>query len=326
MENWSPQVLNGPGPAGNKTTIHTTLTAANGIGGLYTFPNGQQADSAFHTYGTIWSANLMQFYVDDPTRPFLIETPSDLPPGDTWAFNAQQFLLMNVAVGGTLGGSTANTPTPDQMFVDYVRQYRPATAVNAPVMGTPPAISVKAGATVGNSSTFTPTVTPNTGYVYFSCSTTAPKASCAIATTDPLDKYVINSSAAESVTVTVATVANTATGRSIPSVFNSLNKVGIWLPLMMMIGGVLGLTVVAPAGRTRSRSWLYVWTLVVGVIFLGAMSNCGGSSNTSTIPPSNNGTTPGSYQVTVYAFTESNTSSGSNSNADASVAIPLTVN
>ena len=28
MEVWSPQVLNGPGPAGNRTTIHTTVTAA----------------------------------------------------------------------------------------------------------------------------------------------------------------------------------------------------------------------------------------------------------------------------------------------------------
>jgi len=43
-------------------------------------------------------------------------------------------------------------------------------------------------------------------------------------------------------------------------------------------------------------------------------------------PPPNTGTTPGSYTVTVYAFTESNTSDGTNSTADANVAIPLTVN
>jgi beta-glucanase (GH16 family) len=71
MENWSPQVNNGPGPAANKTTLHTIATAGNGTGALYSFPPGQQADTNYHTYGTIWSANMMQFYVDDPSKPFL---------------------------------------------------------------------------------------------------------------------------------------------------------------------------------------------------------------------------------------------------------------
>ena len=80
--------------------------------GLYTLlPSGQRADTAFHTYGTIWSANMMQFYVDDPTKPFLIETPGNLSSGDTWPFNAQIFVLANIAVGGTLGGTpSASAP------------------------------------------------------------------------------------------------------------------------------------------------------------------------------------------------------------------------
>jgi len=40
----------------------------------------------------------------------------------------------------------------------------------------------------------------------------------------------------------------------------------------------------------------------------------------------NPGTTPGSYTVTVYAFTASNLSNGANSNADARATMPLTVN
>jgi hypothetical protein len=43
-------------------------------------------------------------------------------------------------------------------------------------------------------------------------------------------------------------------------------------------------------------------------------------------PPPPNGTTPGSYTVTVYAFTESNVSDGTNGHADANVPITLTVN
>lgn len=328
MENWSPQVFNGPGPGGNKTTIHTQVTAGNGIGKAFSFPAGQQADTSFHTYGAIWSANMMQFYIDDPTQPFLIETPSDLPSGDTWPFNAQLFLLANIAVGGTLGGSPSGlTPNPGIMMLDYVRQYQISATISAPSMGTPPAISIKAGATSGNSSTFIPGLTPGTGYVYFSCNTNAPKASCAISTTDPLNKFVINSSASESVTVTVTTTANAAAVNWIPPSLIFLPETRVWLPLSML--GLLALMAVA---SSRKRLRLYSCTLAVGLILTGAVtSSCGGggsSSGTTTTPvtPVVNGTPAGSYTVTVYAFTESNSKDGSITSADASVSIPLTVN
>ena len=328
MENWSPQVFNGPGPNGNKTSIHTQVTAGNGIGKAFSFSGaGQQADSGFHTYGTIWSANMMQFYIDDPAKPFLIETPSDLPAGDTWPFNAKLFLLANIAVGGTLGGTPSGlTPNPGIMMLDYARQYQLSAAISAPTMGTPPAITVKAGATSGNSSTFTPGLTPGTGYVYFSCSTNAPKASCAISTTDTLNKFVVNSSATESVTVTVTTAANAATVNWIPpSLFSP--GMGVWLPVSM--AALLALIAIA---SSRKRLRLYSCTLAVGLILTGAVtSSCGGGSsssnnNTTPVTPVVSGTPAGSYTVTVYAFTESNAKDGSNANADASVSIPLTVN
>lgn len=318
MENWSPQVLNGPGPNGNKSTIHTALTGGTGTGASYTFPAGQQADTAFHAYGVIWSANMMQFYIDDASQPFLIKTPSDLSSGDSWPFNAQIFLLMNVAVGGTLGGSIANLANPQQpLMADYVRVYS-ASAVPQPTLGTPPSISVQAGASTNNSSTFTPGLTPGTGYAYFSCGTDAPNASCAISTTDPLDTYVVNSSVAESVTVTVTTTPNSAL---FPPAFHE--KTPNWLP--NAIAELLLLALIALALRMRSRAWHYNFTLVAGLILFGAIiSSCGGGTATS--PPGNSGTPPGSYTVTVYAFTESNTSNGSNADADATVSIPLTVN
>ena len=328
MEDWSPQVFNGPGIGGNKTTIHTALTGGNGIGGLFTFPSGQQADTAFHTYGTIWSANMMQFYVDDPTKPFLIETPGNLPSGDIWPFNANVFLLLNVAVGGTLGGTpSSSTPNPGIMTVDYVRQYMPSAVVTAPLLGSPTSINVKAGATSGNTSTFSPTLASGTGYVYFSCSTNAPKASCAISTTDPLNQLVVNSGAAESVTVTVTTTANTSEARTIrPRSFDKNART--WLPIVF--AGFLLTVVVAPVGRVRGRTALCFCALVAILILAASMQGCGGGSGstttTTTTTTSSNGTAPGSYSVTVYAFTESNVSDGSNAKADASVAIPLTVN
>jgi hypothetical protein len=319
MENWSPQVLNGPGPGGNKTTIHTALTGGPGTGGSFAFPAGQQANTAFHTYGVIWSANMMQFYVDPPASPFLIKTTSDLSSGDTWPFNAQIFLLMNVAIGGTLGGSTATLVNPQPLMVDYVRQYSPS-AVTKPTLGNPPSITVNAGATTGNTSTFTPGLTAGTGYVYFTCSTDAPKASCAITTTDPLNHFVANSSAAESVTVSLTTTANSVAP---PVLF--LPRVRMWVPIA--IAGLLALTLAALARRMRSRVWRFSWTLVAGLIFVGVViAGCGGGNSNVIVPPPNTGTTPGAYTVTVYAFIESNASDGSNGNADASVSIPANVN
>jgi|GEM_PF-913495 len=123
MENWSPQVDGGAGPAGNNSTIHTAKTGGDGIGERYTFPSGEAADTAFHTYGIVWTANEMQFFVDNASSPFFTVTPSSLPSGDTWPFNQNIFTILNVAIGGTLGGSTSGLTNPQPMLVDYVRWY-----------------------------------------------------------------------------------------------------------------------------------------------------------------------------------------------------------
>jgi len=325
MEVWSKAVLGGPGPTGNRSTIHTTVTGGSGLqpNGAFTFPAGTD-NTKFHTYGMIWSANMQQYYIDDPLHPYYIATPTNLPSGDTWPFNAKIFLITNIAVGGTLGGTpSASTPNPAIMTFDYVRQYQAAN-VTAPVLGTPASISVKAGATTGNTSTFTPTLTPGTGFVYFSCSTTAPKASCAITTTDPLNKFVVNSSAAETVTVTVTTTANTSEAKLITP---RSRKPQMRTLLPIAVAGFLLSIVVIPGGRVRSRTSLITCALAAGLLLTGGMAACGGgNSTTTTPPPSNNGTPAGSYTVGVYAFTESNVSDGSSAKADATVAIPLTVN
>jgi beta-glucanase (GH16 family) len=331
MEVWSPQVLGGPGPGGNRTTIHTTATDGSGVqpNGAFTFTPPQANDTAFHTYGMIWSANMQQFYIDNPLQPYYITTTSNLSSGDTWPFNAQIFLLANIAVGGTLGGTpSASTTDPAIMMLDYVRQYQSQAAVPAPVLGTPPSIAVKAGATTGNSSTFPPGLTADTGYVYFSCNTNAPKASCAIKTSDPLNPFVANSSSsvspAETVTVSVTTTANTAASNSTPPIFFNL-KTRSWFAISM--AGFLVFVVVRPVARRRARTGLYTCGLLAALILTGAATwSCGGNSSTQVTPPNNNGTPPGSYTVTVYAFTESNSGNGSNSTADANVVIPVTVN
>ncbi|HEV3306661.1 MAG TPA: carbohydrate-binding protein [Candidatus Sulfotelmatobacter sp.] len=123
MENWSPQVDGGAGTTGDNSTIHTTKTGGSGIGERFTFPSGEATDTAFHIYGIVWTQNEMQFFVDNASSPFFTVTPSSLPSGDTWPFNQGIFTILNVALGGTLGGSTSGLSNPQPMLVDYVRWY-----------------------------------------------------------------------------------------------------------------------------------------------------------------------------------------------------------
>ena len=321
LEVWSPSKFNGPGPGGNRSTIHTTMTGGNGLqpNGQYSFPSGQANDTALHAYGVIWSANMMQYYVDNPTTPFYVTTANDLSATDTWPFNAKIFLIINVAVGGTLGGTpSSSTPNPGIMTVDYVRQYQPS-AIPAPVLGSPPSITVKAGATTGNSSTFTPGLTPP-GYVDFTCSTNAPKASCSIATNDPLNTHVVNSAVgSEHVTVSLVTTANALLP---PYPFAPMP----WLLVPIAIAAILLVAILALGLRLRTPAWRPI--RATGALFILAgmiIAGCG-SGNSLTPPPPPSGTPPGAYTVTVYAFTEGNVSDGTNAHADANVSIPVMVN
>jgi beta-glucanase (GH16 family) len=54
----------------------------------YRFPNsGRVDDGGFHTYGVIWSPQMMQFYVDDPSNIYFTKQASDLPKGAEWVFD-----------------------------------------------------------------------------------------------------------------------------------------------------------------------------------------------------------------------------------------------
>lgn len=218
LENWpSTSNISGPGATGNNSTIHTKVTGGSGIGKKFTFPSGQQVNTAFHIYGEIWSANMIQYYVDDPSQPFFVVTASDLPSGDVWPFSSSAdpfFIIMNVAVGGTLGAPTdSTTGSQPPMLVDYVRQYLPS-AVPTPQLSTSGNIAVTAGASTGNTTTLDTFSTTGSGRVTFSCTTSAPKASCTVTSADLVNNHTVDFSTSSSATATVTatTTANTQHG------------------------------------------------------------------------------------------------------------------
>jgi len=215
MENWpTTSNISGPGATGNCSTIHTKVTGGPGKGKCFTLPNGGRVDNAFHVYGEIWSANMIQFYLDDPTQPFFVVTASDLSSGDVWPFSSSAdafFLITNVAVGGTLGAPTDSlTCCQPPMLLDYVRQYLPS-GVPAPQMTASGNITITAGATTGNTTTIDLSSTLGSGRVAFSCSTTAPKASCVVTSNDAINNHTVDfsNSGSAAATVTVTTTANT---------------------------------------------------------------------------------------------------------------------
>ena len=78
----------------------------------------------FHVYSVRWEPDRIRWYLDD--QPYCTVTPGDLR-GNRWVFDHDFFLLVNVAVGGTLPGPPDSSVNfPQTMLIDYVRVYAPA--------------------------------------------------------------------------------------------------------------------------------------------------------------------------------------------------------
>ncbi|GIZ10531.1 hypothetical protein FUMI01_32550 [Flavobacterium sp. UMI-01] len=99
--------------------IHGTLhypgnSGGNGNGNTTTITN---ASSEFHVYKAIWSPASVKIYVDDVLF-HTVANSSSLP------FNKDFFMILNVAMGGTFGGTIDTAFTQGTMEVDYVRVYQ----------------------------------------------------------------------------------------------------------------------------------------------------------------------------------------------------------
>jgi beta-glucanase (GH16 family) len=82
------------------------------------------AETDFHVYSVEWDESRIRFMVDYET--FYVYEPADYNSG-TWPFDAPQFILLNVAVGGSFGGPVNNSIFPQTMEVDYVRVFQKAS-------------------------------------------------------------------------------------------------------------------------------------------------------------------------------------------------------
>ena len=71
----------------------------------------------FHVYALEWTSSSIKMYVDD-------QQVYTMGPAAYMPFDNDFFIILNVAVGGTLGGTSIDSDLNSSMEVDYVRVYQ----------------------------------------------------------------------------------------------------------------------------------------------------------------------------------------------------------
>lgn len=112
---------------GSKPTITSGALHGPGYSGATPFFGaydlGVGVDADYHIYAIEWDTNGILWFVDD-TR-FYSVTRTQVEQQGTWVFDEPFWLLLNVAVGGTLPGNPDDSSSfPQRMYVDYIRIYQ----------------------------------------------------------------------------------------------------------------------------------------------------------------------------------------------------------
>lgn len=100
------------------SAIHTPSSFGNTVN----FKSKEISDVAdnFHIYSVNWSPDQITFLIDDVG--FYTYDPS-VKDGNTWPFNLEQYLILNIAMGG-IAGDIDGSFTESSMVIDYVRVYQ----------------------------------------------------------------------------------------------------------------------------------------------------------------------------------------------------------
>jgi beta-glucanase (GH16 family) len=118
-------------------------TNGGNLGGNRIMPD---VDTVYHTYGLEWSPDSLRFTHDGVGFYTYVNPKTDWKD---WPFDKPFFVIMNVAIGGGMGGAITDADWPDSMQVDYVRIYQKGlgTPVLDSIKITPADVSVLPGKT-----------------------------------------------------------------------------------------------------------------------------------------------------------------------------------
>lgn len=114
------------GGANDKKVYGTAHWNSNGhasYGSNYSLGTGIFADD-YHVFSIVWNSKSIQWFVDGSKY-----VTMDITPAGLAAFHKNQFIILNLAVGGNWPGNPdATTTFPQKMYVDYVRVYQEVPA------------------------------------------------------------------------------------------------------------------------------------------------------------------------------------------------------
>ena len=102
--------VHGPNPAGQRIYITREKNHHTALG------------NDFHVYAVEWTPRKMVYLLDG--RAYGSITRAQVEAQGRWVFDKPFYLLVNLAVGGSLGGPPSATSTwPQRYVIDYVRVY-----------------------------------------------------------------------------------------------------------------------------------------------------------------------------------------------------------
>lgn len=78
----------------------------------------------WHNYAVLWQEDYIQWYYDGKLLTEYKNPHNEKDACHTWPFDQPFYIIMNLAMGGTLGGDIQKDLTTCQMEVDYVRVYQ----------------------------------------------------------------------------------------------------------------------------------------------------------------------------------------------------------
>ncbi|MHB9142812.1 MAG: family 16 glycosylhydrolase [Paludibacter sp.] len=120
----------GSDPRMTSHAVHTALKNGSIGNNWFTKVYKDSMENNFHIYSINWDPDQILFYIDNIKTGTLYRNYTDTYTG--WPFDQEFYVILNLAVGGTMGGSIDDNifNNPVELKVDYVRLYQLVTAVD----------------------------------------------------------------------------------------------------------------------------------------------------------------------------------------------------
>ena len=178
-------------------TLHTPSSYGNSVNNGGTIAS--DLANNYHLYSVNWSPFQISFLLDGVI--FYTYNPA-VKDASTWPFDKDQYLLLNVAIGGVAGSTDAGF-TQTSMLIDYVRVYQNTLVDTAPPTNFTASVGAVTGSTVelllnatDNSGALAYTVTYN-GITYSAAGTSGVQKSVIIPNLSPNTTYTFTVTASD---------------------------------------------------------------------------------------------------------------------------------